>query len=173
MLARILRGYKSIPGSKVRIIDDFTEHYEWMTANKPELAVIYFANSWNPECSRNLQKIFVKLMEHQPFESFIVTCDLGGYGERTQKYYCIKYQPTFLFLSDGLDIKRVIGSDVDELVKQISRVKKLRTAIDWDLGIQPGKDIWENYHDEHMLMWRDWDLQESWDGEGVIHLDRN
>lgn len=112
-------------------------------------------------------------MEHDNFEAFIVNCDVGTIGERTQKYYCVKYQPTFLFLSDGLDVKRVIGSDVEELKKQIARVKKLRTVIQWDLGINPGKEIWENYHDEYMMLWNEWEYQESWDGEGVIHLDRN
>lgn len=144
-----------------------------MNENRPAVALIYFKNSWNPECSRSLQKGFVRMLEHEHFASFIVDCETGTSGEKTQKYYAVKYQPTFLFLSDGVDVKRVIGSDLKELEKQVKRVKLFRNKIQWALGVQPGKDIWENYHEQWLAEWRMFDEQDSWEGEGFILLDRN
>jgi len=87
--------------SRARHIDNFYEH-------RPTFAIFYFKNSWNPQCSAQLQSDFLKAIEHNPFEAFIVDGSLGQPGERTKKYYCVKYEPTFFLLVDGMEAKRAI-----------------------------------------------------------------
>mmetsp|Transcript_10733 Transcript_10733/g.16063 ORF Transcript_10733/g.16063 Transcript_10733/m.16063 type:complete len:174 (+) Transcript_10733:416-937(+) len=173
MLRQAIRNYTSISGSKARIIDNFDVHYQWMNQNKPALSLFYFKNSWNPECSRSLQKDFLKMIEHEPFATFVVNSDLGAQGEKVKRYYCVKYEPTFLFLSDGMEVLRVVGSDLEELTKQIKRIKEFRRKVSSKLNFEPGVDVWENFHDEYIQEWHEWSRQESWEGEGTIIFDRN
>ena len=86
-----------------------------MREHKPSYAMLYFSNSWNPECTEELKQGFLELGKLEPFESFVVESDLGTVGERIKKYYAVKYEPTFILLSDGMEAKRVIGSDIEEV----------------------------------------------------------
>ncbi|CAG9316018.1 unnamed protein product [Blepharisma stoltei] len=173
MLQRLFRAYTSIPGSKVRIIDNFYEHYDTINKEQPSLALFYFKNNWNPECSKDLQSQFLNLTEIPPFSTYI--CDTStGVGERTKKYYCVRHEPTFLFLSDGMELQRVIGSDVEELKKQIGRVLKFRASVNWgELSLYPTSGLWEKYHDEYMEEWHEWTREQSEWGEGTIAFNRN
>ena len=173
MLARVLRSYVSIPDTKTRIIDNFHEHYKWMETHKPKLAVLYFKNDWNPECTEKLEKDFIKACVNLPYESFIVNATIGTQGERTKKYYCIRHEPSFLILADGLEIKKVVGSEFSEVLKQLERVKKFRGQIESKLSFVPPQELWESYHREFMFEWEEFTERQSWDTEGSITLNNN
>lgn len=174
MLKRVIRSYISIPDSKVRIIDNFYEHFDSINQAKPKLALFYFKNNWNPECSRQLQKQFLDLVENSPFETFICDTNAQAAGERSKKYYCIRHEPTFLFLSDGAEINRVIGGDIEEVKKQMGRVLTFRSTVNWgEMNIRPHNVKWEKYHDDFIEDWNNSTRQESEWGEGTICFSRN
>jgi len=174
MLARVLRrSYQVIPGSRARLIDDFYSHLAWLRQNRPTYAIFYFKNSWNPECSAELQSAYLKAIENNPFEAFVVDGSLGQPGERTKKYYCVKYEPTFLLLVDGMEGKRVIGSDISGLHQAIDKVKLFRANVNWDLGMnRKSVNLWEDYHDEYMKEWRQWTEGETRGWDGTLVFDR-
>lgn len=174
MFQRLCRNYVTIPGFKTRVIDDFKSHLSWLSKHKPALAMIYFKNDWNPECSRTLEKNFLALMQHNnSFESFIVDASIGTLGERTKKYYCVKYEPSFLILSDGMELARIIGSDIKELEHQVDRTLQFRSQVQWRAGVEPGADIWENFHDEYVQEYYEHDLLQIQLTEGGIMYDRH
>lgn len=173
MLRRLLRSYGTIPGHRARIVDNFMEHLNWMKENKPPLALLYFKNSWNPECTRELEDDLLEATLHQPYEVFIIPSDFGGQGERTKKYYCVKYEPTFIYLSDGMEIKRVIGGDIKEVETFAKKVRDMRAQIAWGAGIQPSKEIWEEFHYEFERMYRDFDEHEANAKGSSFTFDRN
>jgi hypothetical protein len=174
MLQRLCRNYVYIPRFKTRVIDDFKGHLAWLTKHRPSLAIIYFKNDWNPECSRTLEREYLALMrQQQPFESFVVDCSTGTLGERTKKYYCVRHEPSFLILSDGMELVRVIGSDVQELKRQVERTRQFRANIAWRAGIQPGDRIWEEFHDEYVQEYYDYDLDQITLTEGALIYDRH
>jgi hypothetical protein len=172
MLTRVIRNYGLIQGYKTRIIDDFEEHYQWMDKNKPELAVLYFKNEWNPECSRKLMKDYLKLFQFEGFESFVIDTSTSQ-GERTKKYYSVRYEPTFIFLTDGFEIKKYIGGSFEDLKKNLEQIKLFRKTVKWEYGVAPGPGIWEHHHEEHMNKWDNWAKKEAYSHEGTIQFDRH
>lgn len=173
MFRQAIRNYVAIPGYKTRIIDNFEEHYAWMNLHKPQLAVLYFRNDWNPECSRQFAKEYLNLFLHEDaFKTFIIDT-WTGQGERTKKYYSVRYEPSFMFLSDGFELKVTIGGDIQKLKADFERVKEFRKKLSWSCGMTGGPDQWENHHDEHMKRWKNHNEQESYRGMGTIMLDRN
>mmetsp|Transcript_32052 Transcript_32052/g.55279 ORF Transcript_32052/g.55279 Transcript_32052/m.55279 type:complete len:174 (+) Transcript_32052:27-548(+) len=172
MLQRLCRNYASIPGFKTRIIDDFKGHLSWISKNKPPLAMFYFKNNWNPECSKALEQDFLRLMQLKPFESFVVDGTMGTLGERVKKYYCVRYEPSFLILSDGMELVNVIGSDFKEVEHEVERTLEFRSKLDWRAGISPGPRIWEEFHDEYVQDYYEHDLEQIRMTEGGIMYDR-
>ena len=172
MLSRAIRSYGLIQGYKTRAIDNFEEHYQWMGKNKPELAVIYFKNDWNPECSRQLMKDYLKLFHFEAFESFVVDTSTRE-GERTKKYYSIRYEPSFIFMTDGLEVRKVIGGSAQDLKASLDQIKEFRKNVDWQYGIAPGPDIWEHHHEEHIRKWEKFNKKEAYNHEGTIMFDRH
>ncbi|OMJ81964.1 hypothetical protein SteCoe_17448 [Stentor coeruleus] len=173
MIRHLLRSYVSVPNYPTRLIDNFEEHYSWMNAQKPQLAILYFKNDWNPECSRQLTKDYLDLFKHEgAFSSFIIETWTRE-GERTKKYYSIRYEPTFIFLSDGFEIKKVIGGSAKVLKNELERVKKFRASLKWSYNLESGPDIWENHHDEYMNKWKDFNEKEASNYDGTLFFDRN
>lgn len=172
MLRTALRRYGLIENYKTRIIDNFEEHYQWMNTHKPDLAVLYFKNDWNPECSRKLMKDYIEMFKHEGFQTFAVETWTRE-GERTKKYYSVRYEPTFLFLSDGFEIKKMIGGCAKDLKQQLEKVKLFRRNLMTEYGIDSTNIPWENYHDEHMKKWEDFNKQEAYNHEGTIMFERH
>ena len=155
------------------MIDNFYEHLQWLRTNRPTFAIFYFKNTWNPECSPQLQAQFLESIEHNPFEAFVVDGTLGNSGERTKKYYCVKYEPTFLLLVDGMEAKRIIGNDIEGVKEAIEKVRLFRSNVKWDLGVnRKSVDLWEDYHDEYMKEWRQWTEGETRQWDGTLVFDR-
>jgi hypothetical protein len=96
-------------------VTNLRTHLDWLQENRPSLMCIYFKNNWNPQCSKQLEREFLKFIKFQPFESFVVDGSLGGTGERVKKYYDVVYEPSFMLLSDGMELKRVISGDIEDL----------------------------------------------------------
>jgi hypothetical protein len=171
MIRRAIRNYGFIEGYKTRVINDFEEHYQWMNQNKPALAILYFANNWNPECSRQLRRDYLNLFVHENFQTFIVET-WTGQGERTKKYYSVKYEPSFLFLSDGFELKNSIGGSIAVLKQDLERVKLFRKKIAWSFNLESGTEVWENHHDQYMKRWNEFSEREYWNYEGTLLFDK-
>ena len=144
-----------------------------MNEHKPALTVLYFKNNWNPECSRQFTKDFLSLFLHETAFTTFTIDTWTDQGERTKKYYSIRYEPTFLFLSDGFDIKRYIGGCPKALKESLELVKEFRKSINWGMGMNGSKSEWENYHDDHMKRWRTFNQEIADGGLGTILFDRN
>lgn len=174
MLTHVLRrAYQSVPGSRARVIDCLSTHIEWLRRHRPSYVALYFKNNWNPECSDELQSEFLKATAGNPFETFIVDGTMGTIGERTKKYYCVRYEPTFLLLADGMEAKRIIGSDIQVVKQAIADVRLFRNNVSWDFGLDERSDLWEDFHDEYMKEWRQHRQQETVDHDGTVVFDRS
>ena len=174
MLTHVLRrSYLSLPGTRARSINCFYTHLKWMRDNRPTYAAFYFKNDWNPECSTKLETDYYTALEHEPFVGFVVDGSHGTLGERTKKYYSVQYEPTFLLLCDGMEIKRLVGSDVASLKAEMSRVRLFRSNLNWDFNLSSKSDIWEDYHDEYMKEWRQWGEGETREWDGTLVFDRS
>lgn len=116
-------------------------------------------------------KDFVKLFQFEGFESFVV--EIRPEKEKGQKYCSIRYEPTFIFLTDGFEIRKYIGGCAEDLQKTLEQVKLFRKNVSWDWGIAPGPGIWEHHHEEHMIKWENWGKKEAYNHEGIILFDRH
>lgn len=172
MLRTALRRYGLVPNYKTRVIDNFEEHYQWMNKHKPTLAVLYFKNDWNPECSRKLMKDYLQMFQFEGFETFAVETWTPE-GERTKKYYSVRYEPTFLFLSDGFEIAKTITGCSKELKSSLERIKLMRKNLSQKYGVDSTNVIWENFHDEHMKKWHDFNEHEAYSHDGTILFERH
>lgn len=73
-----------------------------------------------------------------------------------------------------MELKRLIGSDPQELHTTIDKVKLFKARVKSDMSMHPfSKDLWEDYHDAYMKEWEEFDQQYN-DFSTIVHnFDRN
>ena len=120
-------------------LDDCVQHLD---QRRPTFTCIYFSAAWNPYCEK-IQKDYENFCNaNGGFYHMMVDCDATP---QIKMYFDARVEPQFLFLLNGMEMKRQIGYNFNLLESHMEEIQDLHlNKADYygDSGNQ-----WERFYD--------------------------
>ena len=111
------RTVYTIPGKNFIVPESVNDLVGYLDQHKPTFTCLYFHASWNPICEQ-IEKDYENFCNNNAgFTHVKVDCDATP---KVKLYFDARYEPQFLMLLNGTEIKRQVGYNFDLIENQLN-----------------------------------------------------
>ena len=136
------RSVYTIPGKNWVVPESVNDVVGYLDKNKPTFTCLYFHAAWNPICEKIEQDYDNFCNDNAAFTHIKVDCDATP---KIKLFFDARYEPQFLILLNGTEIKRQVGYNFGLVENQLNQCMDFHykdASYFGDSGEQ-----WERFYD--------------------------
>ena len=114
----------------------------YLDDRKPEYTCLYFHAAWNPICKKIEQDYDNFTSNNANFLHVKVDCDMTP---KVKFFFDARYEPMFIMLLNGAEIKRQVGFNFDLVQNQLNEISDFHLNKANYFG--DSGDQWERFYD--------------------------